>query len=680
MTPIYTRSPVHFFTSGFLIAVLLVGAFHAPERSTAQTPADSVCGDKILDIGEQCDDGNLLNGDGCSNKCQLEICGNSIVDRNEQCDDGNTKNSDGCSAQCFIEFCGDGILQELLSEQCDDKNTVNGDGCSSKCQKEVPLIGFCPYTDVMQRNLKKLHSYFKYSQGAKPPKNHFFQHSWTEKDIAMMQELLVDRWLVNKPMTCAEYQYLFSLLKKATLTRIKIDGPIIVPNPEPLPDKEKEKTTGSTSPSSGSTGGSSPSSGGSRGNRDEQVKKAGTFLASATGKGVYDRLKPEARGRLDEILRRYRQGRGLTQDELLWITSLADQIMLAKQAEEKLYTDLLNRFTSTDISRGVLEANQLLRDHLVDVEIPTAVAELEKAVAIVERGELKEEVQRALNRLQRQQVRIESAPLVASSSFDEAARPIETFSALVALKDDAEKVATPSIPGSASVIALETQQIRDALPYLAETHDVDSEEVTALLDLIDIRSKTVDVYSAERYVSTVNRLTNELQRSGIEQIQDPQTFALITTDTLARADRVSTEYAPRFLTASFLTTTTEQTPYEELDVITSYAPAEYRPAFTEGTTDEQREALQSFLESNDRLGYLRETLEERGESDQEKYDALLQDIERIGIDDLASTSCDDSVQAGMDCADAYMASLQETVRSGSLWTRIVGSVQDVFGL
>jgi cysteine-rich repeat protein len=60
--------------------------------------------------GEDCDDGNTLDGDGCSANCTREACGNGIIDPNEQCDDGNTANGDGCSASCKTEFCGDGIV------------------------------------------------------------------------------------------------------------------------------------------------------------------------------------------------------------------------------------------------------------------------------------------------------------------------------------------------------------------------------------------------------------------------------------------------------------------------------------------------------------------------------------------------------------------------------------------
>jgi cysteine-rich repeat protein len=97
------------------------------------------CGNGILDSGEQCDDGNNINGDGCSSNCMIEhytpVCGNGILDSGEQCDDGNNINGDGCSSTCVIEHytpvCGNGILDS--GEQCDDGNNINGDGCSSTC-------------------------------------------------------------------------------------------------------------------------------------------------------------------------------------------------------------------------------------------------------------------------------------------------------------------------------------------------------------------------------------------------------------------------------------------------------------------------------------------------------------------------------------------------------------------
>jgi cysteine-rich repeat protein len=57
-------------------------------------------------VGEACDDGNNLDGDGCSANCLSdETCGNGVVDlvRGEECDDGNAENGDGCSDACSVE-------------------------------------------------------------------------------------------------------------------------------------------------------------------------------------------------------------------------------------------------------------------------------------------------------------------------------------------------------------------------------------------------------------------------------------------------------------------------------------------------------------------------------------------------------------------------------------------------
>jgi len=56
---------------------------------TPDTGTDPVCGDSRLDPGEQCDDGNTVDGDGCSATCMREAyCGDGTVDPGEACDDG----------------------------------------------------------------------------------------------------------------------------------------------------------------------------------------------------------------------------------------------------------------------------------------------------------------------------------------------------------------------------------------------------------------------------------------------------------------------------------------------------------------------------------------------------------------------------------------------------------------
>ncbi|MBN2194451.1 MAG: DUF4215 domain-containing protein [Polyangiaceae bacterium] len=62
------------------------------------------------------------------------ICGDGIVSLGEQCDDGVNDGGYGeCSAGCVLsEFCGDGIVQE--GEECDDGNNFDSDGCGSACR------------------------------------------------------------------------------------------------------------------------------------------------------------------------------------------------------------------------------------------------------------------------------------------------------------------------------------------------------------------------------------------------------------------------------------------------------------------------------------------------------------------------------------------------------------------
>ena len=117
------------------------------------------CGNGVVDQGEQCDDGNRANGDGCSSTCQVESmssnnrpnsarrvgasmsqCGNGILEAGEQCDDGNTIGGDNCDSNCQIEairrpfsICGNGVVE--ASEECDSGNPAGGNGCTANCTK-----------------------------------------------------------------------------------------------------------------------------------------------------------------------------------------------------------------------------------------------------------------------------------------------------------------------------------------------------------------------------------------------------------------------------------------------------------------------------------------------------------------------------------------------------------------
>jgi cysteine-rich repeat protein len=66
--------------------------------------------------------------------CVAASCGNGVVQFGEDCDDAGE--SVACNADCTSLMCGDGILNRTGGEQCDDSNTDDLDGCSSVCEIE----------------------------------------------------------------------------------------------------------------------------------------------------------------------------------------------------------------------------------------------------------------------------------------------------------------------------------------------------------------------------------------------------------------------------------------------------------------------------------------------------------------------------------------------------------------
>jgi cysteine-rich repeat protein len=141
----------------------------APVSSAPQAPpaatAAPVCGDGTVNPGEQCDDGNNVNGDACTNTCKTAYCGDGIIGGLEQCDDGQQNSNDranacrttcrkahcgdgvvdsgeqcdgssNCTLECKIAYCGDGILQQ--GEQCDD-GYLNSDSNPNACRTHCTL-------------------------------------------------------------------------------------------------------------------------------------------------------------------------------------------------------------------------------------------------------------------------------------------------------------------------------------------------------------------------------------------------------------------------------------------------------------------------------------------------------------------------------------------------------------
>jgi cysteine-rich repeat protein len=76
--------------------------------------------------------------------CIMTVCGNSVLEPGEQCDDGNTTSMDGCDATCQFEI--------PVQWSCNTAYYGTNDGCDCGCGVPDPdcpsaLVGDCDYCD-----------------------------------------------------------------------------------------------------------------------------------------------------------------------------------------------------------------------------------------------------------------------------------------------------------------------------------------------------------------------------------------------------------------------------------------------------------------------------------------------------------------------------------------------------
>lgn len=94
------------------------------EGITCDSPPPDECLDAqtvrdYLDVG-YCEDGacyytftDVVCEEGCEYGACL-ACGNGVRQTGEECDDGNQEDGDGCSAGCVFEYCGDEVTGSLI--------------------------------------------------------------------------------------------------------------------------------------------------------------------------------------------------------------------------------------------------------------------------------------------------------------------------------------------------------------------------------------------------------------------------------------------------------------------------------------------------------------------------------------------------------------------------------------
>lgn len=557
-----------------LIALLMVGGalqWAAPSRA-----ADIVCGDGNREDPEQCDDGNLQSGDGCSSTCTIELCGNGVIDLNEQCDDGNLQDNDGCNRYCQIEFCGDRIVQEARGEECDDGNGISGDGCSANCKLEG-------------------------NQENTPPPT-----------------------LPTDPTT----------------------------PPPPPPQQTLPPVVIS------------------------QAISLSQFLGSEAGEDYKAYLTDPQIIALETIVNKLATGRRLTAQEREWALELYVALQEAKFSERTRYTDLLKQFIATPISTDVVEEKNLKKSFLVDVEVPVAINELKRAVEIIRRGELKSAVLVDVARLKRQGIDLsEDVPAGYEKYLDPGNRPISVFATLKTLKEAAEKYATTDVPASLELVRSEALALKMALPLLEQEYGLDPSITEPLLTAIENVSKEATKQDTDRVVAAINRLFASLERNKILSKADIAVFEHNPVHAAAAATRIADVVGLR----DQIATMDAIVPF--LSGLSTSAPAEAKDSFERGTVLQQRSALLEFLANDDRVTSLRMTLRQDGLTEFDaRYEALRSDIAHVGDLRDTMTLCDDSMPDALRCANQYLTDLEDAVRGRSLFTRLIGHLQDYFGI
>lgn len=104
---------------------ILQVCFAGPGATPPAMCAPSVCGDGIVQIGEECDDGGLCTGDdatACTNDSDCAVPGGTCTARN----------ADGCSAACNLE------------EVCDDSTDNDGDLLVDCDDPDCCAVAVCP--------------------------------------------------------------------------------------------------------------------------------------------------------------------------------------------------------------------------------------------------------------------------------------------------------------------------------------------------------------------------------------------------------------------------------------------------------------------------------------------------------------------------------------------------------
>ena len=125
MTTTPTRDRVHRAATALALALMLAlvaGLTGCGDTSTAREDCARAGDEDGNDLADCADPA-------CAAEPSCAPCPNGTQDVGEGCDDGNMVDTDACTNTCAPARCGDGIIQAGV-ETCDDGNMVDTDACT----------------------------------------------------------------------------------------------------------------------------------------------------------------------------------------------------------------------------------------------------------------------------------------------------------------------------------------------------------------------------------------------------------------------------------------------------------------------------------------------------------------------------------------------------------------------